>query len=222
MTVTALVADDQVLVRAGLRKILDAEPDIEVVGEACDGSEAVELAALTNPDVALLDIRMPRLDGIEAARRILARPGSRTRVMMLTTFAIDDYVFQSLKAGASGFLLKDSTPEDLIEGVHVIARGDSLLAPQVTRSIIERFVVRASFDPGLRRRVAELTPREAEVLRLLTRGLSNAELSEELLVSEATAKSHVARVLMKLGVRDRVQAVIAAYESGLVQPGAPR
>jgi DNA-binding NarL/FixJ family response regulator len=220
--ITALVADDQALVRAGFRKILDAEPDIRVVGEAGDGVDAVELAALANPDVALLDIRMPRLDGIEAARRILARNGTRTRVMMLTTFGIDEYVYASLKAGASGFLLKDAPPEDLIAGVRVIARGDALLAPQVTRSIIERFVDEGAGDPELRARIDELTAREAEVLRLLTRGLSNAELAEELVVSAATAKSHIARVLMKLGVRDRVQAVIAAYESGLVRPGAPR
>jgi DNA-binding NarL/FixJ family response regulator len=220
--ITALVADDQALVRAGFRKILDAEPDIRVVGEAGDGVDAVELAALANPDVALLDIRMPRLDGIEAARRILARNGTRTRVMMLTTFGIDEYVYASLKAGASGFLLKDAPPEDLIAGVRVIARGDALLAPQVTRSIIERFVDHGAGDPELRARIDELTAREAEVLRLLTRGLSNAELAEELVVSAATAKSHIARVLMKLGVRDRVQAVIAAYESGLVRPGAPR
>jgi DNA-binding NarL/FixJ family response regulator len=220
--ICVLIADDQALVRAGFRKILDAEPDIRVVGEAGDGAEAVELAALSNPEVALLDIRMPRLDGIEAARRILAREGAHTHVMMLTTFGIDEYVYESLKAGASGFLLKDAPPEDLVAGVRVIARGDALLAPQVTRSIIERFVDHGGADPGLRARIDELTAREAEVLRLLTRGLSNAELADELVVSEATAKSHIARVLMKLGVRDRVQAVIAAYESGLVRPGVPR
>ena len=222
MTIRAIVADDQALVRGGFRKILDSEPDIEVVGEAADGIEAVDVAAAANPDVALLDIRMPRLDGIEAARRILGRDGSQTRVMMLTTFGIDEYVYESLKAGASGFLLKDAPPEDLLAAVRVIARGDALLAPQVTRSIIERFVERGATDHELRGRIDELTTREAEVLRLLTRGLSNAELAEQLVVSEATAKSHIARVLMKLGVRDRVQAVIAAYESGLVQPGAPR
>ena len=222
MTIRTLVADDQALVRAGFRKILESEPDIEVVGEAGDGLEAVELAASAAPDVALLDIRMPHLDGIEAARRILARPGATTRVMMLTTFGIDDYVFSSLKAGASGFLLKDAPPEHLVSAVRVIAAGDALLAPQVTRAIVERFVERGRPDLELRRRVDELTPREAEVLRLLTRGLSNAELAAELVISEATAKSHIARVLMKLGVRDRVQAVIAAYESGLVQPGASR
>ena len=219
--IRVLVADDQALVRGGFAKILDSQQDMTVVAEAGDGAEAVEGCARLAPDVALLDIRMPRMDGIEAARRI-GSLGSRTRVMMLTTFGIDQYVFESLRAGASGFLLKDAPPEELVAAVRVIADGNALLAPEVTKTIIEQFVERPPADPRLAERVGELTPREAEVLRLLTRGMSNAELAETLVVSEATAKSHLARVLMKLGVRDRVQAVIAAYESGLVKPGDPR
>ena len=221
MTITTVVADDQTLVRAGFRKILEAAPDIAVLGEAGDGIEAVRVIAEARPDVALLDIRMPRLDGIEAARQILADPHARTRVMMLTTFGVDEYVFASLKAGASGFLLKDAPPEQLIDAVRVVAGGDALLAPQVTRSVIERFVA-SGYDPDLRGRVERLSPRETEVLRSLTRGLTNAELAAALFVSEATVKTHIAGLLTKLGVRDRVQAVIAAYESGLVQPGGMR
>lgn len=218
MTITTVVADDQALVRAGLCKILEAAPDIAVLGEARDGLEAVQAVAELRPDVALLDIRMPRMDGIEAARQVLAAPDSRTRVMMLTTFGADEYVFASLKVGASGFLLKDAPPEQLIAAVRVMADGDAMLDPHVTRSVIERFVA-ADYDPTLRSRLASLSPRETEVLRRLSRGLSNAELATELFVSEATVKSHVAGLLTKLGVRDRVQAVIAAYESGLVRPG---
>ena len=221
MKITTVVADDQALVRAGFRKILEAAPDIAVIGEAGDGLEAVRIVAEMRPDVALLDIRMPRLDGIEAARQILRDPYQRTRVMMLTTFGVDEYVFASLKAGASGFLLKDAPPEQLIAAVRIIAAGDALLAPQVTRSVIERFVA-SDYDANLRTRVASLSPREVEVLRSLTRGLTNAELAGELYVSEATVKSHIAGLLTKLGVRDRVQAVIAAYESGLVRPGDTR
>lgn len=221
MTITTVVADDQALVRAGFRKILEAAPDIAVLGEAGDGIEAVRVIAEVRPDVALLDIRMPRLDGIEAARQILVDPHARTRVMMLTTFGVDEYVFASLKAGASGFLLKDAPPEQLIDAVRVVAGGDALLAPQVTRSVIERFVA-SGYDPDLRSRVERLSPRETDVLRSLTRGLTNAELAEALFVSEATVKTHIAGLLTKLGVRDRVQAVIAAYESGLVQPGGTR
>jgi DNA-binding NarL/FixJ family response regulator len=219
--IRVVVADDQALVRGGFAKILDAQPDMEVAAEASDGLEAVEAVRRVRPDIALLDIRMPRLDGIEAARRIGALDLG-VRVMMLTTFGIDQYVFESLKAGASGFLLKDSPPEALVSAVRVLADGNALLAPEVTKSIIERFVETSAGDPALQRNIDELTPREVEVLKLLTRGLSNAELAEELVVSEATAKSHLARVLMKLGVRDRVQAVIAAYESGLVKPGQAR
>lgn len=217
--IRVLVADDQALVRAGFRKILEAEPDFEVVGEASDGREAVELAAATHPHVALLDIRMPRVDGIEAARTISQAHGASTRVMMLTTFGIDDYVFAALKAGASGFLLKDAPPDQLLDAVRVVAAGDAILAPAVTRTVVERFAEHGNPNPELRRRVEDLTPREAEVLRLLSHGLSNAEIAAALVVSDATAKSHVAGILTKLGVRDRVQAVIAAYESGLVKPG---
>jgi DNA-binding NarL/FixJ family response regulator len=219
--IRVVVADDQALVRGGFAKILESQEDMSVVAEAADGLDAVDACRRTLPDVVLLDIRMPRLDGIEAARRIAALE-IRARVMMLTTFGIDQYVFDSLKAGASGFLLKDAPPEDLVAAVRVIADGNALLAPEVTKAIIERFVEEPPTDPAVRRRIDELTPREVEVLRLLTRGLSNAELAQELIVSEATAKSHLARVLMKLGVRDRVQAVIAAYESGLVKPGEAR
>jgi len=221
VTITTVVADDQALVRAGFRKILEAAPGIAVVGEANDGLEAVRVVSEVRPDVALLDIRMPRLDGIEAARQMLRDPNARTRVMMLTTFGVDEYVFASLKAGASGFLLKDAPPEQLIDAVRVVAAGDALLAPQITRSVIERFVA-SDYDPTLGSRVDSLSPRETEVLRSLTRGLTNAELAAELFVSEATVKSHVAGLLTKLGVRDRVQAVIAAYESGLVRPGSSR
>lgn len=220
MTIRTIVADDQLLVRAGFRKILEAEADIVVVGEAGDGIEAVDLARRTRPDVALLDIRMPRRDGIEAARQIVAISPGSTRVMMLTTFGIDEYVFEALKAGASGFLLKDTPPEQLVEAVRLLAAGEALLSPQVTRSVVERFVAQGRYDVAMRRRIDGLTQREAEVLRLLTRGLSNPELARVLSVSEATVKSHVAGLLNKLGVRDRVQAVIAAYESGLVLPGA--
>jgi DNA-binding NarL/FixJ family response regulator len=213
-----VVADDQALVRAGFRKILEAEPDIEVVGEAGDGREAIDVVRTVRPEVALLDIRMPRVDGIEAAATI-TRSGAATRVMMLTTFGIDDYVFAALKAGASGFLLKDAPPQHLVDAVRVVAAGDAILAPGVTRAVVERFAEQDSADPQLRRRVETLTPREAEVLRLLSRGLSNAEIAAALVVSEATAKSHVAGILTKLGVRDRAQAVIAAYESSLVKPG---
>jgi DNA-binding NarL/FixJ family response regulator len=222
VTIRTLVADDQLLVRAGFRKILEAEADIEVVADAGDGLEAVELARRTRPDVALLDIRMPRRDGIEAARQIVTMTPACTRVMMLTTFGIDEYVFEALKAGASGFLLKDTPPDQLVEAVRLVAGGEALLSPRVTRSVIERFVTQSNYDGALRSRITELTQRETEVLRLLTRGLSNAELARELTVSEATVKSHIAGLLDKLAVRDRVQAVIAAYESGLVRPGDNR
>jgi DNA-binding NarL/FixJ family response regulator len=222
MTIRTLVVDDQALVRAGFRKILEAEADIVVVGEAGDGVDAVEIARRTRPDIALLDIRMPRRDGIEAARQILDEPQSCTRVVMLTTFGVDEYVFAALKAGASGFLLKDTPPDQLVEAVRLVAAGEALLSPQVTRSVIERFVAQGRYDLAMRQRVDQLTQREAEVLRLLTRGLTNAELARMLTVSEATVKSHIAGLLVKLGVRDRVQAVIAAYESGLVLPGADR
>jgi DNA-binding NarL/FixJ family response regulator len=216
MTVEVLIADDQALVRGGLRKIIDSEPDMRVVGEAGDGVDAVEAVARAKPDVALMDIRMPRLDGIEATRRIVARAGEEVRVLILTTFGLDEYVYEALRAGASGFLLKDSPPEELVDAVRVVSTGAALLAPAVTRSVIARRSPRQEVESP---RLAELTERELEVLKLLTRGRSNAEIAADLVVSEATAKTHVAHVLMKLDVRDRVQAVIFAYESGLVQPG---
>jgi DNA-binding NarL/FixJ family response regulator len=219
MTVKVLVADDQALVRGGLRKIIESEPDMRVVGEAADGVDAVEAAARAKPDVALMDIRMPRLDGIEATRRIVASAGQGVRVLILTTFGLDEYVYEALRAGASGFMLKDSPPEELVDAVRVVSTGAALLAPAVTRSVIEEFARRSPRQEIDSPRLAELTERELEVLKLLTRGRSNAEIAADLVVSEATAKTHVAHVLMKLGVRDRVQAVIFAYECGLVQPG---
>jgi DNA-binding NarL/FixJ family response regulator len=215
-----VVADDQALVRVGLRKILDVEPELEVVGEAADGEEAVAEARRLRPDVVLMDIRMPVLDGIEATRRLVAAQ-PETRVLILTTFGLDSYVFDALRAGASGFMLKDAPPEEIAAAVRIVARGEALLAPAVTRAVVEEFARRPPAQPpAVPAAVAELTPREREVLDLLTRGLSNPEICARLVISEATAKTHVARILQKLGVRDRVQAVIYAYESGLVAPGA--
>ena len=216
--IRVLLADDQALVRGGLRKIVDTEPDMAVVAEASDGLEAIDAARAAVPDVAVLDIRMPRLDGIEATRRIVTALGDRVRVLMLTTFGLDDYVFDALRAGASGFMLKDAPPEELVEAIRVVAGGSALLAPAVTRSVIAEFARRSpAVEPSPR--LEELTQREREVLMLLTRGRSNAEIAAELVVSDATVKTHVAHVLMKLGVRDRVQAVIFAYETGLVRSG---
>jgi DNA-binding NarL/FixJ family response regulator len=219
--VRLLLADDHALVRGGLRGVLEAEEDLEVVGEAEDGAQAVELALRLRPDVVVMDIRMPHLDGIEAARR-LREQGSPSRVLILTTFDLDDYVYEALRAGAGGFLLKDAPPQRLVEAVRTVAAGEALLAPAITRRLVERFVrgPRAggtSTDP----RLAELTEREAEVLRLVARGLSNRELAGQLFLSEATVKTHVGRVLAKLDLRDRVQAVVFAYEQGLVEPGRP-
>jgi DNA-binding NarL/FixJ family response regulator len=217
---TILIADDQALVRVGLHKILDAEPDLTVIGEAADGEDAVSLAQRMRPDVVLMDIRMPVLDGIEATRRIIAAR-STTRVLILTTFGLDTYVYESLRAGASGFLLKDAPPEEIAAAVHIVARGEALLAPAVTRTVIEEFARKRPIDaPPLPTAVAELTPREREVLDLLARGLSNPEICTELVISEATAKTHVARILQKLDLRDRVQAVIYAYEHGIIHPAA--
>jgi DNA-binding NarL/FixJ family response regulator len=214
MTIRILIADDQPLLRTGLRKILESEPGLEVVGEAGDGLDAVEAARLRRPDVVLMDIRMPRMDGIEATRRVT--PG--VRVLVLTTFDVDEYVFDALRAGASGFLLKDVPAEQLVHAIRVVAAGDALLSPTVTRRLIQQFARRP--PPSARPdALAALTPRELDVLRLIARGLSNAEIAGELVVGDATVKTHVARVLQKLGLRDRVQAVVAAYESGLVQPG---
>ena len=215
MTPRVLIADDQALVRAGFRKLLESTVDIEVVGEAADGQDAVEQARRLRPTLVLMDIRMPRLDGIEATRRLTAE-ASGVRVLILTTFGLDDYVYEALRAGASGFMLKDAPPEELLAAIEVIARGDALIAPAVTRSVIEEFVRRSPAPPLEPPSLEELTQREREVLELLARGLSNAEIAERLVVSPGTVKTHVAHVLSKLGLRDRVQAVILAYESGLV------
>ena len=216
---TVLIADDQALVRVGLRKILESEPDTSVVGEAGDGEDAVSGAQRLRPDVVLMDIRMPVLDGIEATRRIVrAQPGAR--ILILTTFGLDGYVYDALRAGASGFMLKDAPAEEIVAAVRIVANGEALLAPAVTRAVIEEFArQQPSGGPTPPPAVGELTPREREVLDLLARGLSNPEICGKLVISEATAKTHVAHILQKLGLRDRVQAVIYAYESGLVAPG---
>jgi len=214
VTIKVLIADDQALVRTGFRKILESEPDLEVVGEAGDGGEAVETALLLRPDVVLMDIRMPRLDGLEATRRL----AGKTRVLVLTTFDLNEYVYEALRAGASGFLLKDAPADQLVTAIRVVAAGEALLAPSITRRLIEEFARR----PLSNDRPAELeglSPRELEVLRLVARGLSNAEIAKELYVGDATVKTHVSRILQKLDLRDRVQAVVLAYESGLLQPG---
>jgi DNA-binding NarL/FixJ family response regulator len=217
--IRVLIADDQELVRTGFRVILAAEPDIDVVGEAADGREAVEAAGRLRPDVVLMDIRMPNLDGIEATRRIAAA-GGRQRILILTTFDLDEHVYAALRAGAGGFLLKDARADDLIHAIHVLARGEALLAPSITRRLIEDFARRPPARP-LPPALAELTPRELEVLRLVARGATNSEIARQLVVGDATIKTHVARIFSKLGLRDRAQAVVVAYESGLVQPGTP-
>jgi DNA-binding NarL/FixJ family response regulator len=217
---SVLIADDQGLVRVGLRKILEVEPDLVVAGEAFDGRQAVDAVARLDPDVVLMDIRMPVLDGIEATRQIVAGH-PRTRVLVLTTFGLDTYVYDALRAGASGFMLKDAPPEEIAAAVRIIANGEALLAPAVTRAVIEEFAKQSPAPPSTPpRAVEELTPREREVLELLAHGLSNSEICERLVISEATAKTHVARILQKLDLRDRVQAVIYAYETGLVAPGS--
>src|SRR4051812_44612054 len=240
MRIRVLLVDDQALVRAGFRMILDAEEDIEVVGEAADGEQAVSSAARFNPDVILMDVRMPNMDGIEATRRIVSAEtngagvvsGSsedadpaldRPRVLMLTTFELDEYVYESLRAGASGFLLKDVPADQLVAGIRVVAEGEALLAPSVTKRLISDFSAARAAKAKEEHPPAgldELTTREMEVFKLIARGMSNHEIATELVVSETTVKTHVARILMKLGLRDRVQAVVLAYESGLVQPGA--
>lgn len=218
MTVRILLADDEALVRAGLRMILEAEPDLEVVGEAADGVDALTMCRELRPDVALVDIRMPRLDGIQAARRISADPAIRTAVVMLTTFDADEHVVEALRAGATGFLLKSMPREQLVAAVRTAVTGDALLAPSLLRRLLDDFVSR-SRTAAPAQGVEQLTAREEEVLRLVARGLSNAEIAGRLVLGEGTVKTHVARVLAKLGVRDRVQAVVVAYESGLVRPG---
>ena len=217
MTIRVLLADDQELVRAGLEMIVDAAADLEVAGQAADGHEAVALVARHRPDVVLMDVRMPQMDGIEAARRI-TESGAPSRVVMLTTFDLDDYVFAAFRAGASGFLLKDAPRADIVAAIRAAAAGDALVAPSVTRRLIEHFAGGGA-APVARPELDELTPRELEVLELIGRGLNNAELAERLVLSEKTVKTHVGRILFKLDLRDRVQAVILSYEAGLVRPG---
>ena len=218
---SVVIVDDQGMVRAGFRSLLEAEPDLEVVGEASNGAEAVEVVSRLQPDVTLMDIRMPVLDGIAATRTLVDR-GCRTRVLVLTTFDLDEYVFEALRAGASGFLLKDAPAEELSAAIRVVAAGESLLAPGVTRRVIDAFLRRpAEPTRTADRRLALLTPRELEVLGLLARGLANVDIAQRLFVSEGTTKTHVSNVLAKLGLRDRVQAVIFAYENGVVVPGEP-
>lgn len=219
MTIKVLIADDEELVRTGLRMILDAEPDIQVIGEAGNGVAALEEVERLNPDVVLMDVRMPELDGLEATRQMLGQATESPRVVVLTTFDLDDYVYEALQAGASGFLLKDAPAHQLVTAVRAAAEGNALLAPTVTRRLIREFVRRKP-PAGDMSRLQELTPRELEVLRMLARGLSNAEIAAEAFIGEATVKTHVARILMKLGLRDRVQAVVLAFEFGLVEPGA--
>ena len=218
--IRVLIVDDQSLVRAGFRMILEAEEDVEVVGEAADGSEAIAAAGELNPDVILMDVRMPNVDGLEATRRLLDGKDAGPRILILTTFDLDEYVYEALRVGASGFLLKDTPPEQLVEAIRVVASGDALLSPTITRRVIEEFVRR---PPASVRKPApsleELTARELEMLRYIARGLSNAEIAKAAFVSETTVKTHVAHILMKLRLRDRVQAVVFAYENGVVAPG---
>jgi DNA-binding NarL/FixJ family response regulator len=217
MTVRVLIADDQALVRSGFRMILDAREDVEVVGEAGEGAEAVALVERRDPDVVLMDVRMPDMDGIEATRRIVAS-GSPARIIILTTYDADEYVFSALRAGASGFLLKDVRPAELVEAIRVVARGDALLAASVTRRLLDRFAGTLPDTAAPPPELGELTEREREVLRLVALALSNAEIAARLVVTEATVKTHVSAVLRKLGLRDRVQAVVFAYDTGLVRP----
>jgi DNA-binding NarL/FixJ family response regulator len=219
MSIRVLLADDQAMIRAGFRMILESDPDIQVVGEAADGEQATAATRRLAPDVVLMDIQMPGGDGLQATRGITEHPGGCSRVVILTTFERDEYVFEALQAGASGFLLKNAPPEQLLPAVRVVAAGDALLAPSITRRIIDQFA-RRRLNPEAAAHLDELTQREREVLVMLARGKSNAELAAELFVSEGTVKTHVSSLLAKLGLRDRVQAVVLAYESGLVTPGA--
>ncbi len=216
--IEVVIADDQDLVREGLRMILDAEPDIRVVGEAADGQSALSATRVHDPDVLLMDIRMPNLDGIEATRQLVAA-GARARILVLTTFDLDEYVYRAMKAGASGFLLKDVSRQTLSAAVRTVASGDALLSPSITRRLIEDFCKRPPPTAAPPDALADLTDRELDVLRLIARGLSNAEIATHLFLGETTIKSHVARVLSKLGLRDRAQAIVFAYETGFVRPG---
>ena len=218
MTIRVVVADDQGMVRSGFTTLLNAQPDIEVVGEAVNGQEAIARAAELCPDVILMDVRMPVLDGLQATRQVTAMDGA-PRVLVLTTFDLDDYVYEALRAGASGFLLKDASASELAEAVRVVAAGDALLSPGVTRRLIAEFARMGTRRSPTRKNLEDLTERETEVLALVARGMSNAEIAAHLVVAEQTVKTHVSRVLMKLGLRDRAQAVVYAYESGLVRPG---
>lgn len=219
-TISVLIVDDQALVRTGLRMILELESDITIVGEACDGAEAVALAASSRPDVILMDVHMPHVDGLEATRRIVRGREDDPRVLILTTFDLDVYVYEALQAGASGFVLKDMAPERLVDAVRVVASGEALLSPKITRRLIEEFV---RTPPEAARpkppEIETLTPREAEIMALMARGLSNTEIAARAYVTEPTVKTHIARILMKLGLRDRVQVVVYAYEHGLTKPG---
>jgi len=217
--IRVLLADDQALVRAGFRSLLDAQEDIEVVGEAAGGEEAVRLAAELAPNIVLMDIRMPGMDGLAATRRIAADPGlAEVRVVILTTFGLDEYVFEAIRSGASGFLVKDTEPDELLQAVRVVAGGEALLSPSITRRLIEEFAAHAK-EPQPSEGLEELTAREREVMALVAAGLSNDEIAQRLFVSPATAKTHVSRAMVKLGARDRAQLVVMAYESGLVRPG---
>jgi DNA-binding NarL/FixJ family response regulator len=216
--ITVLLADDQVLVRAGFRALLEAEPDIEVVGEAGTGEDAYRLAAQIVPDVVLMDIRMPGVDGLDATRMITTDARlAGVHVIILTTFELDEYIFEAIKNGASGFLVKDTDPQELVRGIRAVANGDALLSPSVTRRLIEEFAVRSP-SPGLSVALDELTPREREIVAVAAEGLSNEEIADRLFISPATAKTHISRAMHKLGVRDRVQLVVVAYETGLVHP----
>jgi DNA-binding NarL/FixJ family response regulator len=218
MSISVLLADDQAMVRAGFRMILESEPDIKVIGEAEDGAGAVAKARILGPDLVLMDIQMPIMNGLEATRQIVHESGGLIKILILTTFERDDYIFEALRAGASGFLLKNASPEDMVKAVRVVAAGNALLAPSVTRRIISEFA-RRPVQSNVNAESEKLTQREIEVLNLIARGKSNLEIAEELIVSEATVKTHVSNLLAKLDLRDRVQAVVFAYESGLVQPG---
>jgi len=218
MSIRVLVVDDQELVRAGFVKLIESEPEVRVVGEAADGLEAVEAATRTRCDIVLMDIRMPNLDGLEATRRICAK-SDPPRVLVLTTYDLDEHVFEALKAGAGGFLLKDAPADQLLAGIRVVAAGEALLAPAVTRRLIEEFARRPAPPPEGPSELAKLTPRERQILALIARGLSNSEIAADLVLAESTVKSHVGSIFMKLDLRDRVQAVVLAYETGLVRPG---